>query len=65
LEKTKKIFLCGFLAIVFAVSDEIHQAFVPGRAGGVKGVLADVVGIAVVITYLSIRRLRRFSQIQD
>ena len=61
----KKIVLCGFLAIIFAVSDEIHQGFVPGRAGGVKGVLADFVGIGAVLTYLSIRRLRRFSQIME
>ncbi|HUT43619.1 MAG TPA: VanZ family protein [Desulfobacterales bacterium] len=61
----KKIVLCGFLAIIFAVSDEIHQGFVPGRIGNAKGVLADFVGIAVVITYLSIRRLRRFSQIME
>jgi len=59
----KKIALCGFLALIFAVSDEIHQSFVPGRVGGVKGVMADVIGIAVVIAYLSIRRLRRFPQI--
>ena len=60
----KKIVLCGLLALIFAVSDEVHQAFVPGRIGGVKGLLADVVGIAVVIAYLSIRRLRRFPQIR-
>ena len=61
----KKIVLCGFLAIIFAVSDEIHQGFVPGRIGNAKGVLADFVGIGAVLTYLSIRRLRRFSQIME
>ena len=61
----KKIVVCGFLALIFAVSDEIHQGFVPGRAGGIKGVLADVVGIVVVIIYLSIRRYRRFSEIME
>ncbi len=50
---SKKIVICGFLAILFAVSDEFHQGFVPGRSGNAKGVLFDFIGIAVVITWLS------------
>ena len=42
---SKKILLCGILATLFAISDEIHQAFVPGRCGNVKEVLFDVIGI--------------------
>jgi VanZ family protein len=61
----KKIFLCGFLALIFAVSDEFHQSFVSGRAGSAKGVLADFIGIAFAITYLSIRRSNRFFQIKE
>ena len=61
----KKIFLCGFLALIFAVSDEFHQSFVSGRAGSAKGVMADFIGIAFAITYLSIRRLNRFPQIKE
>jgi len=53
---SKKIVLCGFLAILFAVSDEIHHGFVPGRSGNAKGVLFDFIGIAVVITWLGIKR---------
>ena len=51
----KKIVLCGFLALIFAVGDEIHQAFVPGRSGGVKGVLADTIGIVLALIWLRIR----------
>lgn len=50
---SKKIVLCGFLAILFAISDEIHQRFVPGRCGNAEGVLFDFIGIAVVITWIS------------
>ena len=55
----KKIVLCGFLALVFAVSDEIHQGFIPERTGGVKGVVADVIGIAIVIAWLGMVRGER------
>ena len=53
----KKFALCGFLALILAISDEIHQRFVPGHRGNVIGVLADVVGIGTVLAYLWIRRL--------
>lgn len=33
-----------FLAALYAVSDEIHQLFVPGRAGMVRDVLIDSTG---------------------
>ena len=59
----KKIVLCGVLSILFAVSDEIHQGFVPGRSGNARGVFFDFIGITTVIAWLGIRRLRRFSQI--
>lgn len=35
------------IGVLFAVSDEVHQAFVPGRAGQVSDVLIDSVGIAI------------------
>jgi len=54
-ELYKKIALFGFLALAFAVSDEFHQAFVPGRCGNVKGFLFDFMGIGAVLSYLSIR----------
>jgi len=33
--------------VVFAASDEIHQAFVPGRETDVMDWLADVAGICI------------------
>jgi VanZ family protein len=35
------------LGIAYAVSDEVHQHFVPGRAGSPLDVLIDVAGVAV------------------
>ena len=42
-----------FMCVAYAVSDEIHQAFVPGRGPGLKDVLIDsagaIVGIALCL----------------
>ena len=35
------------LGIAYAVSDELHQHFVPGRQGSLLDVLIDAVGVAV------------------
>jgi hypothetical protein len=35
------------LGIAYAVSDELHQHFVPGRLGSPLDVLVDAVGVAV------------------
>ena len=39
-------------SVVFAVTDEIHQAFVPGRGPAVKDVLIDTVGAAIGIALI-------------
>ena len=56
----KKVVLCGFLAALFAISDEFHQAFVPGRCGNARGFLFDFIGIATMATWLSIRNIHKF-----
>lgn len=42
------------LGFLFAASDEIHQAFIPGRSADVIDWIADAVGIAcaVVLTFV-------------
>ncbi len=47
-------FLVG---LAYAVSDELHQAFVPGRQGSARDVAIDALG--VLIGVLVYRRLRR------
>lgn len=39
----------GVLVTVWAISDEVHQAFVPGRSSDVRDVVADVVGFALAV----------------
>jgi VanZ family protein len=54
LERPATAFLLG---TAYAVSDELHQAFVPGRLGSPLDVLIDTVGVALGITLML--RLRR------
>ncbi|WP_161525886.1 VanZ family protein [Trichococcus alkaliphilus] len=46
------------LCVVYAISDEIHQLFVPGRGPMLKDVLIDGSGAAIgIILYLSVSKL--------
>lgn len=51
------------LAIVFgyAISDEIHQLFVPGRSGEVRDVFIDTIGgaLGILVIYIIHRQLVR------
>ena len=48
------------ICVLYAVSDEVHQIFVPGRGAEVKDVLIDSAGASVgVLMYLVISRLRK------
>ncbi len=38
-----------FIGSAYAISDEIHQFYVPGRSSDIGDVVADVVGITIVI----------------
>ncbi len=45
--------------ILYAVSDEIHQSFVPGRDCSAGDLLADIVGFAFgFVVYLRYRKVR-------
>ena len=49
------------LAVAYGISDEIHQAFVPGRFASVGDLVADALGAAlgaVLVAYL-VRRSKR------
>jgi VanZ family protein len=43
---TGKAGLAFALATIYAVSDEVHQAFVPGRMASVLDIAIDTVGVA-------------------
>lgn len=44
-------FLTFFIALLFAVSDEIHQHFVPGRACQIRDILIDAAGAIAGILF--------------
>jgi VanZ family protein len=49
------------LGTLYAVSDEIHQAFVPGRMGASLDVAIDVLGVACGIVLWQTVRTRRLA----
>jgi VanZ family protein len=49
--------VAGVLTFAYAISDELHQHFVPGRAGTLGDVAVDAVGAVVGVTlYRQARR---------
>ncbi len=48
-----KFIVSSSICILYAVSDEIHQLFVPGRSGEIRDVLIDSGGILLAITVSS------------
>ena len=51
----KKYPLAFLICVIYAISDEIHQLFVPGRSGQVRDVLIDsagsLLGIIIVMAF--------------
>lgn len=39
------------LTLLYAISDEIHQTFIPGRYGTIRDILFDLLGGSVAILY--------------
>lgn len=56
----KEIILTLLICILYAISDEIHQAYVPGRGPQVKDVLIDSCGsILGICIYCMVSRIKR------
>lgn len=51
------VLFSGFIAVLYAVSDEYHQSFVPGRGPSAVDVLVDSVGISLA-AYVYVRHSR-------
>ena len=45
----KHLWIAGCIAVGYAVSDEFHQLFVPGRAGRIGDVGVDSIGVLVAL----------------
>lgn len=54
IERRQVVFLASLVCLLYAISDEAHQLFVPGRAGRIRDVIIDFFGSfsAIGITYL-------------
>ena len=47
------------LAVLYGVSDEFHQSFVPGRDMSVSDLMVDLIGAGVVLLIVTLLRARR------
>lgn len=59
----KKPLFAFLICAIYAISDEIHQLFVPGRSGQVRDVIIDscgsLVGIAIVLILIKLLEIKR------
>lgn len=56
----KRVALVIMLCLVYAITDEFHQSFVPGRGPEIRDVLIDTLGSSIGMGIgMSIRRLTR------
>jgi VanZ family protein len=48
------------ICLMYAVSDEVHQVFVPGRSGEIRDVLIDMIGvISGIFVFLMMKKWQR------
>lgn len=54
----KKWIISIGVGIIYAISDEFHQSFIPGRSAEIRDVLIDtfgvIIGIIVVLAIISV-----------
>lgn len=55
----KKMTLIGLIGFLYALSDEYHQSFVPGRTSELGDIIADWIGVisAIMLYRLCIKRI--------
>jgi len=61
LRATRRPGLAFVLGTLYAVSDEVHQSFVPGRMGSAVDVAIDMIGVLAGIVVWQLVRARRFA----
>ena len=51
------------LSVIYAISDEFHQSFVPGRDASIRDILTDSAGIILsLLTYVYIDKKRKIKK---
>lgn len=62
----KSLFLTFIISFLYAISDEFHQIFIPGRCGKFTDVLIDSIGILsfilIILLYKSIANILLFKK---
>lgn len=63
---SRNFFIAGLIALVVAVADEIHQAYIPSRNATITDVLLDFIGIILCIVFIKrIEKISKFSKKMD
>lgn len=63
---SKRILLAFLIGLIYAISDEYHQSFVPGRSPAVSDVIADCLGsLFGLYCFLTWLRRRGLSKAAD
>lgn len=59
ISSNKKMTLIGLIGFLYALSDEYHQSFVPGRTSELGDIIADWIGVisAIMLYRLCIKRI--------
>lgn len=59
ISSNKKMTLIGLIGFLYALSDEFHQSFVPGRTSELGDIIADWIGVisAIMLYRLCIKRI--------
>lgn len=49
-----KVILSHGIGTIYAITDEIHQIFIPGRSGEIRDVLIDSIGVFIGLIFVCI-----------
>ena len=60
IQSKRQIMLAFIICVLYAISDEVHQLFVPGRSGEVRDVLIDSAGASVGIFMYHVFKIAAF-----
>ena len=63
--KAWQIIIVLIIAIIYAVLDEVHQYFVPGRHAGLQDVLYDLVGILFIVFSYSLKSSGKHGRLEE
>ena len=60
IKTNKKVIISWLIGTVYAITDEIHQLFVPGRSGEIRDVCLDSLGVITgIVIMLLILKLKK------